>query len=173
MFIGKHRSHTGFSALSVAIPLLLTACAKKQGAPQVVAPMPVTVATVEQRDVPLDGDWVATLDGFVNAQIQPQVSGYMIKQEYREGSVVQSGQVLFEIDPRPFQATLDQVEGQLEQARAQLALAEINVKRDTPLAQAHAIAQSQLDNEVQQQAAQGAGVRIGNTSASSFIGSEN
>jgi RND family efflux transporter MFP subunit len=159
MFFGKLRSHTGFSALSVVILLLLTACAKKQGAPQVVAPMPVTVATVEQRDVSLYGDWVATLDGFVNAQIQPQVSGYMIKQDYREGSVVQSGQVLFEIDPRPFQATLDQAESQLAQARAQLALADINVKRDTPLAQAHAIAQSQLDNEVQQQAAQRAGVR--------------
>jgi membrane fusion protein (multidrug efflux system) len=121
--------------------------------------MPVTVVTVEQRDVSLYGDWVATLDGFVNAQIQPQVSGYMIKQDYREGSVVQSGQVLFEIDPRPFQATLDQAEGQLAQARAQLALADINVKRDTPLALAHAIAQSQLDNEVQQQTAQGAAVR--------------
>jgi membrane fusion protein, multidrug efflux system len=159
MFFGKFRSHTGFSALSVAILLLLTACAKKQGAPQVVAPMPVTVATVEQRDVTLDGDWVATLDGYVNAQIQPQVSGYLIKQDYREGSVVQSGQVLFEIDPRPFQATLDQTEGQLAQARAQLGLADINVMRDTPLAKARAIAQSQLDNDVQQQAAQIAAVR--------------
>jgi membrane fusion protein (multidrug efflux system) len=157
MFFGKLRSHTGFSALSVAI--LLTACAKKQGAPQVVASMPVTVATVERRDVALDGDWVATLDGFVNAQIQPQVSGYMIKQDYREGSVVQSGEVLFEIDPRPFQATLDQAEGQLAQARAQLGLADINVMRDTPLAKARAIAQSQLDNDVQQQAAQIAAVR--------------
>jgi membrane fusion protein (multidrug efflux system) len=121
--------------------------------------MPVTVATVERRDVSLDGDWVATLDGFVNAQIQPQVSGYMIKQDYREGSVVQSGEVLFEIDPRPFQATLDQAEGQLAQARAQLGLADINVMRDTPLAKARAIAQSQLDNDLQQQAAQIAAVR--------------
>jgi membrane fusion protein (multidrug efflux system) len=119
----------------------------------------VEVATVEQRNVTLYGDWVATLDGYVNAQIQPQVSGYMIKQDYREGSVVESDQVLFEIDSRPFQATLDQVEGQLAQAQAQLALAAINVKRDTPLAQAHAIAQSQLDNEIQQRAAQGAAVR--------------
>jgi RND family efflux transporter MFP subunit len=159
MLFGTFRSHTGFFALSVAILLLPTACAKKQAAPQVVAPIPVTVATVEQRDVSLYGDWVATLDGFVNAQIQPQVSGYMIKQDYREGSVVQSGEVLFEIDPRPFQATLDQAEGQLAQVQAQLELATINVKRDTPLAQAHAIAQSQLDNEVQQQAAEGAAVR--------------
>jgi RND family efflux transporter MFP subunit len=159
MLFETFRSHAGFFALSVAILLLPMACAKKQAAPQVVPPMPVTVATVEQRDVSLYGDWVATLDGFVNAQIQPQVSGYMIKQDYREGSVVQSGEVLFEIDPRPFQATLDQTDGQLAQARAQLELARINVKRDTPLAEAHAIAQSQLDNEVQQQAAQGAAVR--------------
>jgi RND family efflux transporter MFP subunit len=158
MLFGTFRSHTGFFALSVAILLLPTACAKKQAAPQVVAPI-LTVATVEQRNVSLYGDWVATLDGFVNAQIQPQVSGYMIKQDYREGSVVQSDQVLFEIDPRPFQATLDQAEGQLAQVQAQLELARINVKRDTPLAEAHAIAQSQLDNEVQQQAAQGAAVR--------------
>ena len=102
---------------------------------------------------------MATLDGYVNAQIQPQVSGYLIKQDYREGSVVQSGEVLFEIDPRPFQATLDQAEGQLAQARAQLGLADINVMRDTPLAKARAIAQSQLDNDVQQQAAQIAAVR--------------
>jgi membrane fusion protein (multidrug efflux system) len=152
-------SYIVLCTLSAASLLLLTACAKKQGTARVAAPMPVNVAMVEKRDVSLYGDWVATLDGFVNAQIQPQVSGYMIKQDYREGSVVQGGQVLFEIDPRPFQATLDQGEGQLAQARAQLALADINVKRDTPLAQAHAIAQSQLDNEVQQQAAQSAAVR--------------
>jgi RND family efflux transporter MFP subunit len=161
MLFGTRLSHIGFSALSAAVLLLLllTACAKKQGAPQVVAPMPVSVAPVEQRDVSLAGDWVATLDGYVNAQIQPQVSGYMIKQDYREGTVVQSGEVLFEIDPRPFQATLDQAEGQLAQARAQLGLADINVMRDTPLAKARAIAQSQLDNDVQQQAAQIAAVR--------------
>jgi RND family efflux transporter MFP subunit len=160
MLFKMQRSHLVLCALSAAIPSLLTACAKKQGGPTNAAPMQVSVATVEQRDVPLFGDWVATLDGYVNAQIQPQVStGYLIRQDYREGSLVQAGQVLFEIDPRPFQATLDQAEGQLAQAQAQLGLADINVKRDTPLAKAHAIAQSQLDNEVQQQAAQGAAVR--------------
>jgi RND family efflux transporter MFP subunit len=151
--------HVRLSAFSAASLLLLTACAKRQGGPTNAAPTQVSVATVEQRDVPLYGDWVATLDGYVNAQIQPQVSGYLIKQDYREGSVVQSGQVLFEIDPRPFQATLDQSEGQLAQAQAQLGLANINVKRDTPLAAAHAIAESQLDNDVQQQASQHASVR--------------
>jgi membrane fusion protein, multidrug efflux system len=159
MLFGTFRSHIKVSALSAASLLLLTACAKKQGGPANAAPLPVSVATVEQRDVDLYGDWVATLDGYVNAQIQPQVSGYLIKQDYKEGSVVQIGQVLFEIDPRPFQATLDQAEAQLGQAQAQLQLTDINVKRDTPLAQAHAIAQSQLDNDVQQQAAQSAAVR--------------
>jgi membrane fusion protein (multidrug efflux system) len=160
MCVWRRSKNIGISALSAASLVLLTACAKKQsGPPPNVGPVQVSVATVEQRDVSLAGDWVATLDGYVNAQIQPQVSGYMIKQDYREGSVVQSGEVLFEIDPRPFQATLDQAEGQLAQARAQLGLADINVMRDTPLAKARAIAQSQLDNDVQQQAAQLAAVR--------------
>jgi membrane fusion protein (multidrug efflux system) len=95
----------------------------------------------------------------VNAQIQPQASGYLVRQNYQEGAQVTKGQVLFEIDPRPFQAALDQAKGQLAQAQgqvlqaqAQLGLAEINVKRDTPLAQARAIAQSQLDNDIQQKA---------------------
>jgi membrane fusion protein (multidrug efflux system) len=88
------------------------------------------------------------LEGYVNAQIQAQVSGYLISQDYKEGSYVHKGDVLFEIDPRPFQAALDQAKGQLAQARAQLYLADVNVKRDTPLVKEHAIAQSQLDAEI-------------------------
>jgi membrane fusion protein (multidrug efflux system) len=123
--------------------------------------LPVDYVTAQQGDVAISNEWVGTLDGFVNAQIQPQVSGYLIKQLYREGSVVQKGQILFQIDPRPFEAALGQAEGQLGQAKgsvgqaqAQLQLAQINVNRDTPLAAEHAIAQSQLDTE-KQQAAQG------------------
>jgi membrane fusion protein (multidrug efflux system) len=92
---------------------------------------------------------VGTLEGFVNAQIQPQVSGYLIRQCYQEGALVRKGQVLFEIDPRPFQAVLDQAKGQLAQAEAQRANADMNVKRDIPEAEAHAIPQSQLDNDTQ------------------------
>lgn len=114
--------------------------------------MKVSVVKTEATDVPLTGEWVGTLDGFVNAQLQPQASGYLIRQDYREGAQVEKGQVLFEIDPRPFEAALEQAQGQLGQAQAQLALAQINVKRDTPLAEAHAIARSQLDNEIQQEA---------------------
>ena len=111
-------------------------------------PLPVGVVLAVQRDVPVHSEWVATLEGYVNAQIQPQVSGYLISQNYQEGSYVHKGDVLFEIDPRPFQAVLDQAKGQLAQARAQLYLADVNVKRDTPLVKERAIAQSQLDREV-------------------------
>jgi membrane fusion protein (multidrug efflux system) len=95
------------------------------------------------------GEWVATLDGYVNAEIRPQVSGYIIKQDYTEGSFVRKGQVLFEIDPRPFTAALDRAKGDLAQAQAQLGKSTLDVERDTPLAEAKAIAKSQLDNEVQ------------------------
>src|SRR4029077_10990885 len=84
-----------------------------------------------------------------NAQIQPHVSGYIIRQNYKEGSIVKPGDVLSEIDPRPFQAALDQAKAQLAQAEAQLGKASLDVERDTPLAQARAIAQAQLDTEIQ------------------------
>ena len=112
-------------------------------------PPTVEVTSVVQKDVPIDGEWVGTLEGYVNAQISPQVSGYLIRQDYQEGALVRKGQVLFEIDPRPFQAVLDQAKGQLAQAEAQMANAELNVKRDIPEAEAHAIPQSQLDTDTQ------------------------
>jgi membrane fusion protein (multidrug efflux system) len=110
--------------------------------------MSVQVVNAVQQDVLVYGDWVATLDGYVNAQIQPQVTGYLVKQLYREGSYVRKDQVLFQIDPQTFQAALDQAKAQLAQAQAKLALGEINVKRDTPLVQEHATPQSTLDSEV-------------------------
>ncbi|HEY2544582.1 MAG TPA: efflux RND transporter periplasmic adaptor subunit [Candidatus Acidoferrum sp.] len=138
------------------VAVLLVACGGKQSANPNAA-LPVSFVTAERKDVPLHGDWVGTVDGYVNAQIQPQVSGYLLQQTYKEGSQVRKDQILFEIDPRPFQAALDQAlgqlaqaKGQLAQAQAQLELSEINVKRDTPLAARRAIAQSQLDSETQQ-----------------------
>src|SRR5246500_3473252 len=112
-------------------------------------PPKVEVAPVIQKDVPVQGEWVGTLEGYVNAQIQPQVNGYLIRQDYHEGAFVKKGQPLFEIDPRPFQAVLDQAKGQLAQAEAQMGNAELNVKRDIPEAEAHAIPQSQLDTDTQ------------------------
>ena len=141
-------------ALLIVGAALLAGCGKSVSAssPRPMPPMKVTVVKAEPTNVPLTGEWVGTLDGYVNAQLQPQASGYLIRQDYREGTQVEKGQVLFEIDPRPFEAALEQAQGQLGQAQAQLALAQINVKRDTPLAEAHAIARSQLDNEIQQEA---------------------
>jgi RND family efflux transporter MFP subunit len=126
-------------------------CAQKK-APAGAAPQ-VQVARVVQRDVSIYSEWVATLDGYVNAQIQPQVSGYLIKQNYPEGSFVHKDDVLFEIDPRPFQAVLDQAKAQLAQAEAQLGNATLNVNRDIPEAEANAIARSQLEGDTQAQSA--------------------
>jgi membrane fusion protein (multidrug efflux system) len=145
-----------------AAPLLLlavlpSACSKGKAA---TPPPPATVAVVDvvKQDVPVRTQWVATLDGYVNARIQPQVTGYLVKQNYVEGSYVKKGDVLFEIDPRPFQAALDQTRGQKAQAEAQLGRVARDVERDIPLAQARAIARSQLDNDVQAKLAAAAAV---------------
>src|SRR5882724_10204323 len=129
--------------------LTLAGCSGTKAAAPGPPPPTVEVTQVVQQDVAVPSEWVATLDGFVNAQIQPRVAGYVIKQNYKEGSVVKKGEVLFEIDPRPFKAALDQAKAQLAQAEAQLGKASLDVQRDTPLAQARAIAQSQLDTEIQ------------------------
>ncbi len=164
-FIRPMTVFAGTVALVSASAGLILGCGNQ--APPAGPPpaLPVTVVKVEASAVPITGEWVGVLDGYVNAQIQPQANGYLIKQNYREGALVQKDQILFEIDPRPFQAALDQAAGQLaqakgqvEQAKAQLGLAVINVNRDTPLAKAHAIAQSQLDNDVQTKAQTEAGV---------------
>lgn len=152
------------AALAAIVSMGIAGCAMSEAkttAP-LPGPMPVSVVQVRQSNVPIVGNWVGTLDGDVNAQIQPQVTGYLIRQDYREGDPVAKNQVLFQIDPRPFQALVDQAEAQVKQAEGQLAeaqaqqvLAQINLKRDLPLAQARAIAQSQLDTD-KQQAAQAA-----------------
>jgi membrane fusion protein (multidrug efflux system) len=114
------------------------------------APVPeVEVTPVQQQDIPLFTECISTLDGFVNAQIQPQVTGYLLKQNYREGTAVHKGDVLFEIDPRPFEAALAQAQGQMAQAQAQLGKTQLDVARDTPLAKESAIPQAQLDNDIQ------------------------
>jgi len=133
----------------VCVLLLQTGCGTKSVSAAPAPPAPVQVAEVVQRDVPIYHEYIATLDGYVNAQIQPQVSGYLIKQNYREGELVRKNEVLFNIDPRPFQAVLDQARAQLAQAEAQLGKTQLDVQRDTPLAREKAIAQSQLDNDIQ------------------------
>jgi membrane fusion protein (multidrug efflux system) len=161
----SHQTRAVASFASVGILLTASGCSSTKAAPSVPQPPLVQVAQVIQKEVRLTSEWVATLDGYVNAQIQPHVSGYLIRQNYTEGSLVRKGDVLFEIDPRPFQAALDQADAQVKQAQAQLAQARAqlskatqDVTRDTPLAEAQAIARSQLDNEIQAQAAAEAAV---------------
>ena len=141
---------------SLLIALQFAGCAQSK-APAGAAPQ-VQVARVVQQDVNIYSEWVATLDGYVNAQIQPQVTGYLIKQNYSEGSFVHKDDVLFEIDPRPFQAVLDQAKAQLAQAEAQLGNATLNVNRDIPEAEANAIPRSQLEGDTQAQFAAKASV---------------
>jgi membrane fusion protein (multidrug efflux system) len=131
--------------------LALAACQSTNaaGAPPPPPPPEVSVITVEAERVALTTEWIATLDGYVNAQIHPQVSGYLVKRNYREGAEVHKGDVLFEIDPRPLKAVLTQANAQVAQAEAQLAKSARDVERDTPLAAQQAIAQSQLDSEIQ------------------------
>jgi RND family efflux transporter MFP subunit len=161
-----------FSPALVVIAALAatTGCSNQTNGAAAPAPQDVEVVSVEQRDVPIYSEWIGTLDGFVNADIKAQVSGYLLEQAYSEGSFVKKGQLLFQIDPRPFQASLDlaqgqqaQAEGQLAQARAQLAQAEaqvsvaeanqhrtqLDVDRYIPLAQQQAITTQDLDNATQ------------------------
>ena len=143
--------------LIVPFLLLSAGCQSRQSTP----PPPVAnveVATVTQQDVPVYSEWVTTLDGYVNAHIQPQVSGYLVSQVYKEGSFVHKGDVLFEIDPRPFKVALEKAQGTLAQTQAQLGKATEDVNRDTPLAEEKAIAQSQLDDDTQAELAARAAV---------------
>ena len=119
----------GLVAVAIAVGMIRPKRASGIGAG---SPPEVAVAQVEQKDVPIYGEWIGTLDGFVNADVRGQVTGYLLRQDYQEGALVKKGQLLFEIDPRPFQAVLDQAEGQLAQATAQLANAEA-VQRRTQL----------------------------------------
>jgi membrane fusion protein, multidrug efflux system len=122
-------------------------CSKAPSGPPPVAD--VQVIAVQQKDVPVVREWVGSLDGFVDAQIRAQVTGYIVKQVYQEGAFVKKGDILFEIDPRPFTAALAQSDAILAQAQAQLGKADLDVKRDTPLASDKAISQEELDDAVQ------------------------
>lgn len=155
----------------VTIGLLATAaCTTTTSAAGPQRPPEVGVATVEQRDVPIYHEWIGTLDGLVNAAIRAQVTGYLLSQNYAEGSFVSKGQLLFQIDPRPFQAAVNQARGQLAQANGQLAQAkaqlvqaqaqlvsaeasqrrtQLDVDKYIPLNQQQAITQQDMDNATQ------------------------
>jgi RND family efflux transporter MFP subunit len=185
-FLLKHKFVIGgaFTAIVVAL-LIAVSGSKSKGKTPAAAPPPasVEVAMVERQNVPIYSEWIGSLDGMVNAEIRAQVTGYLLRQNYKEGSFVRKGQLLFEIDQRPFQATVDQANGdlakaqaqlaqansQLLQAQAQLAQAEANqvraqldVDRYTPLAKQKAITTQEYDNSVQSNIAAKAQVKAAN-----------
>ena len=160
------------AAVLVAFVALSIMARARTSNPGASAPPPpeVLTALVEQKDIPIEREWIGTLDGMVNAAIKAEVTGYLQSQNYAEGSFVRKGQLLFEIDPRPFRAALDQALGQREQANAQLAQAkaalvqaqaqlasaeanqrkaQLDEDRYIPLAQQQAITQQELDNAKQ------------------------
>jgi membrane fusion protein (multidrug efflux system) len=148
-----HQHGPGISRRRVvfaAMALLFGAAGCDKPEPPPTAALPeVQVMTVTLQDVPVYQEWIGSLDGFVNAQIRAQVSGYLLSQNYKEGGFVKKGDVLFQIDPRPFDAALQQAKGQLGMAEAQLGRTELDVKRFTPLAISNAISQEELDDAVQ------------------------
>jgi membrane fusion protein (multidrug efflux system) len=139
----RHRSLLA-GDLTLAAFLLAPACARKEAPP--TTPVEVLVVPVVQMDVPVVGEWIGTLDGSVNADIRPKVEGYVLGQPYKEGQFVRRNDLLFEIDPRQFQAALEQARGTLASAEAQLGKATNDVERFTPLAAQRAISQQELDN---------------------------
>jgi membrane fusion protein (multidrug efflux system) len=143
-------------AAALATIALIAGCAKPASAPPPATE--VEVAPVTQQDVPVTGEWVASLAGFVDAQIRAQVTGTLVRQDYKEGSVVHQGDLLFEIDPRPFQALLAQAQAQQGQAQAQQEKTQLDVKRYRPLAAEQAISQEEFDDAVQADRAAAAAV---------------
>src|SRR5580658_3694474 len=156
--------HAAWASGALVMAILVIVVTRSGAKTSVQAPPPVVeVAAVEQKDVPIYGEWIGTLTGQVNADVKAQVTGYLLTRNYKEGSFVRKGQVLFEIDPRPFQAALDQAKGQLAQAQAQLiqdqaqlATAEANqlksqldVEKYGPLARVDAVSKQDFDNATQ------------------------
>src|SRR6266404_6103631 len=145
----SNRIWIGFGRIALAAALLIFAGCK--GKPNAAPPPPPTVevATVTQADVPIFHEWIGSLDGLLNAQIRAQVTGYLMKQNYREGDPIKKGDMLFEIDGRPFQAALDRAKGLLAQAEARFGKTQLDVKRYGPLVKDKAISQEEYDNAVQ------------------------
>ena len=139
------------------ISLFISGCNREQKGNNPTPPT-VQVAEVIQRNVPVLSEWIGTTDGIVNATIRAQVQGYLIKQNYHEGDFVRKGQILFEIDPRTFQAALDRAKGQLGEQKARQSTAKANLARIIPLAEQNAMSKKDLDDATGQEQAAHAGV---------------
>ena len=154
---GKLVPATVTFTLCLSVLLFLAGCEKKEEAPK-AGPPEVLVAEVAQQNVPIFQEWVSQLTGPVNADITPKVQGYLLKQDYQNGYFVKKGQLLFELDPRQYQAAVEHAQADVDVALAGLSEADNNVARDTPLAAQNAIPQKQLDTDISQQAARKAQV---------------
>src|ERR1035441_4476380 len=137
------------ASLLLAAPAMLWVAGCKPKAHLAPPPPVVEVVPVTQADVPIYHEWIGVLDGLVNAQIRAQVTGYLISQDYREGDPIKKGDLLFQIDPRPFKAALDQAKGLLAQAEARSGKTALDVKRYAPLVKDKAISQEEYDDAVQ------------------------
>ncbi|HWD21330.1 MAG TPA: efflux RND transporter periplasmic adaptor subunit [Verrucomicrobiae bacterium] len=155
--MGKATAYWSITATMLAAILLSGGCKKK--APPPAPPPKVEVISVTPRDIPIYREWIGTSEGYVTAQIRPQVSGYLMTQNYVEGSAVKKGDTLFQIDPRPFEATLAQYNAKLAQDQAQLVKTEMDVKRFTPLAKDGAVSQEEVDDAIQANLAAAAAVK--------------
>jgi len=140
------------TAVFILLPVVTLAGCSQTEVRQPVQPPDVAVTEVVSQDVPVYGEWVAQLNGPVNADITPKVQGYLLAQDYANGHYVKKGELLFQIDPRPFQAALEQAKADVERSMAALAKANNDVDRDTPLAAQSAIPQKQLDDDKANQA---------------------
>ena len=149
---GFGRNPYSVAALSLLFLMPLCGCGKKEVVVQ-AAPPEVAVAEVLQQDVPIYSEWVAQLNGPVNADITPKVQGYLLRQNYQNGHFVKQGQLLFELDSRQYQAEVDQAKAELGRAEANLARTDADVERDTPLAAQRAIPQKDLDTDLANQKA--------------------
>ena len=136
-----------FAIVCMSVLVLLSGCEKKE-APPPPGPPEVLVAPVAEQNVPIFQEWVAQLTGPVNADITPKVEGYLLKQHYQNGFFVKKGQLLFELDPRQYQAGVDHANATLARTQAEVERYQNDVTRDTPLAAQNAIPQKQLDNDV-------------------------
>src|SRR2546422_9974603 len=126
---------------------LFVGCSRK---PAQTAPPPpeVLVTTVAPQDVPRVLERVATLDGFINANINAQVQGYIVSRDYQEGSVVKKGDLLFQIDPRPFEAALAQAKGTLAKDKANQVKADADEKRAMDLFKKKVISDQERDTAI-------------------------
>jgi membrane fusion protein (multidrug efflux system) len=148
----KEGRFRGLVTVGALLFVALIGCAKKETKAQ-AQPPEVVVATVVEENVPVYGEWVAQLNGPVNAEITPKVQGYLLQQNYQNGFFVKKGQLLFTLDPRQYQAEVEQAKAQVGIAEANLAKANNDVQRDTPLAAQRAIAQRDLDTDLTNQQA--------------------